>query len=97
MEGFDWVYNWTISPSAIWLFKDDAWRHTGILSTACYQKPVNRYLYLPLITEMPRHVLTGFVHAETTRYLKRNSAVDAFLQSWLQSMKQSRPMPGVAP
>ena len=55
------------------LIKDDAWRHSGLLSTACYQKPVNRYLYLPFLTEMPRHVLTGFIHGEIIRYIKRCS------------------------
>jgi hypothetical protein len=62
------------------LIKDDAWRLSGLLSTACYQKPMNRYLYLPFITEMPRHVLVGFIRGEIIRYIKRCSSVMAFLK-----------------
>lgn len=62
------------------LIKDDAWRHTGLISTACYQKPVNRYLYLPFLTEMPRHVLEGFIRGEIIRYVKRCSAITPFLE-----------------
>ena len=62
------------------LIKDDAWRHTGLISTACYQKPVNRYLYLPFLTEMPRHVLEGVIRGEIIRYVKRCSAITPFLE-----------------
>lgn len=62
------------------LIKDDAWRHSGLISTACYQKPVNRYLYLPFLTEMPRHVLEGFIRGEIIRYVKRCSAITPFLE-----------------
>jgi hypothetical protein len=42
-------------------YKGDRWRASGVLDFKVYQKPINRYLYLPFSTETPTHVLLGFI------------------------------------
>jgi hypothetical protein len=62
------------------IFKGDRWQSTGILDYSCYQKAVNRYLYLPFSTETPRHILSGFIRGELIRYLKRSSDELSFVR-----------------
>ena len=61
-------------------FKGEIWRATGILDTTCFQKAVNKYLYLPFSTDTPRHILSGFIMGELIRYAKRSSSQIAFVR-----------------
>ena len=49
------------------------WHNTGKLDMKCYQKPVNKYLYIPFCSEIPMATLRGWVAAEIIRYIKRCS------------------------
>ena len=50
------------------------------LNFCCFQKAVNRYLYLPFSTATPRHVLSGFIKGELIRYIKRSSQQIGFFK-----------------
>ena len=64
--------------------KTGDWQTTGYLNFSCFQKAVNRYLYLPFSTATPRHVLSGFIKGELIRYIKRSSQqVDFFTMKTL--------------
>jgi hypothetical protein len=63
-----------------YIFKGPGWLSSGVLDYECYQKIVNRYLYLPFSTETPRHILSGFIRGELLRYVKRCSYELAFVR-----------------
>lgn len=52
-----------------------------------YQKPTQRYLYLPPISAHPLHTLKGFIKGELIRYLRTNSKEITF-QTQKYSFKQ---------
>jgi hypothetical protein len=61
------------------VFRGAGWDTSGLLDTTCYQKPVNRYLYIPFCSEIPLATLRGWVKAEIIRYIKRCSSELDFL------------------
>ena len=61
------------------VFRGGNWEQSGMLDTTCYQKPVNRYLYIPFCSELPLATLRGWIKAEITRYLKRCSRETDYL------------------
>ncbi len=61
-------------------FKGPGWRETGILDHEVYQKPVNRYLYLPFRSETPRNTLQGMIIGELIRFITHSTSYLAFLR-----------------
>jgi hypothetical protein len=60
--------------------KGDQWRQTGKLDLALYQKPDSAFLYIPMFSDHPEHVLHAFIHGECMRIVKRNSCERLFEQ-----------------
>ena len=60
--------------------KGDQWKETGKLDLALYQKPDSAFLYIPMFSDHPEHVLHAFIHGECMRIVKRNSCELLFLQ-----------------
>ena len=52
----------------------------GRLITQPYQKPLNRYLYLPYTSYHPTHAKKSFIKAELLRYVRLSSKKYDFLQ-----------------
>lgn len=48
------------------------------LYVTTYQKPINRYGYLPPFSHHPIHVLKGFISGELIRYLRTNTRIEDF-------------------
>ena len=60
--------------------KGEQWRATGSLDLALYQKPDSAFLYIPMFSDHPEHVLQAFIHGECIRIVKRNSCEVLFGQ-----------------
>lgn len=43
-----------------------------------YQKPINKYLYLPASSKHPSHQLSGFIKGELIRYKRLSSSTDRY-------------------
>jgi hypothetical protein len=56
----------------------ERWRATGMLDLALYQKPDSPFLYIPMFSDHPEHVLQAFIHGECIRIVKRNSCEALF-------------------
>lgn len=76
--------------------KSGSWESTGLLQFCCFQKAVNRYLYLPYSTATPRHILSGFIKGELIRYIKRCSAASDFFRMkclfWMRLRARGYPL-----
>ena len=61
------------------IYKGKRFRREGRLDIKIFQKPMNKYLYLPFSTEHPVHCLKSFVTTELQRYIKASSDKSAYL------------------
>jgi hypothetical protein len=63
--------------------KGARWRATGYtqLDTAPYEKPMNRFLYIPYTSNHPRASLTGFIAGEARRFICLSSNEQAALDA----------------
>ena len=61
------------------IFKGLAFSHTGRFSTSLYQKPQNKYLYLPPCSFHSHHVYPAMVQAEIHRYRTHCSRDEDFV------------------
>lgn len=48
------------------------------IQSKIYQKPINKYLYLPATSYHPPHILKGFIHSEINRYNKYCTTAEDF-------------------
>ena len=74
---------WTISETElifmdVRLYKGPRFRVCGILDMETYQKPMNKYLYVPFCSYHPVHAKTGFITSELKRYIVRSSDYESF-------------------
>jgi hypothetical protein len=60
--------------------KGEQWLETGKLDLALYQKPDSAFLYIPMFSDHPEHVLHAFIHGECMHIVKRNSCERLFEQ-----------------
>ncbi|CAI7852057.1 unnamed protein product, partial [Closterium sp. NIES-53] len=86
---------WTVSESSIdfldmVLFKGPRFKEHGILYFGTFQKPLNKYLYLPFSSFHPRHCKEGFIRAELKRYLLRSTSASTFLATKLAFFQRLR-------
>ena len=51
----------------ILLYKGHRFNHTGYIDSDLYQKPINRFLYLPFNSHHAPHVSIGWVHSDISR------------------------------
>ena len=62
------------------VFQDmEVCHENGCLTTRPYQKPLNRYLYLPFTSYHPNHSKKSFIKAELLRYIRLSSKKSEFL------------------
>jgi hypothetical protein len=60
--------------------KGERWTRDGVLDTCVYQKPLNKYLYIPWKSAHPSHCMRGLILGELRRYILRESSVQGFLR-----------------
>eukprot|EP01018_Ginkgo_biloba_P011617 Gb_40217 [translate_table: standard] len=53
---------------------------TGILSTKCFQKPLNAYQYVPFSSNHPRHQKLSFISSELKIFLIKESTKEGFTE-----------------
>ena len=61
------------------IYKGKRFRREGKLDLKIFQKPMNKYLYLPFTTDHPIHCLKSFVTTELQRYVRSCSDRSAYL------------------
>ena len=60
------------------VYKGPRWRSTAtLLDTRVYQKPQNRYLYIPFESNHPLSARVGFIYGEGVRFVKLSSDLNA--------------------
>jgi hypothetical protein len=60
--------------------KGERWLQDGVLDTCVYQKPLNKYLYIPWRSAHPSHCMRGLILGELRRYILRESSVQGFIR-----------------
>ena len=70
---------WTAIFLDLTIFKGVRFKQKRLLDTKCYQKPMNRYLFMPFNSEHPVACKLSIVHGELRRYIKRSSARDDYI------------------
>jgi hypothetical protein len=70
---------WTAIFLDLTIFKGRQFRQKRLLDTKCYQKPMNRYLFMPFNSEHTTACKISIVHGELRRYIKRSSARDDYI------------------
>ena len=64
----------------LYMFKDKKLNETRELSIKVYQKPKNRYLYIPHKSAGPRHTIKNYFLGELKRYVRINKRKLNFLK-----------------
>ena len=64
----------------LYIFKGNKFYETGKLSIKVYQKPENRYMYIPYKSAHPRHTIKNYVLRELKWYVRINTEELNFLK-----------------
>ena len=77
--------SWEMSDTSFTLLditfsKGERWTRDGVLDTCVYQKPLNKYLYIPWSSAHPSHCMRGLILGELRRYILRESSVVGFIR-----------------
>ena len=77
--------SWEVSDATFTLLditfsKGERWARYGVLDTCVYQKPLNKYLYIPWRSAHPSHCMRGLILGELRRYILRESSVHGFFR-----------------
>jgi hypothetical protein len=74
---------YSIGDSGIWLdlhlFKEQRFATSRRLDISLYQKPTNKYLYLPPFSYHSHHIYTSYITSEINRYRLRCTSDDTFI------------------
>ena len=62
------------------IFKGENFYNEGKLSIKVYQKPENKYMYIPYKSAHPRHTIKNYVIGELKRYVRINTEELNFLK-----------------
>jgi hypothetical protein len=66
------------------IYKGERWAKEGRLDVRVFQKPVNRYLYLPPSSCHPPHVFRAWIRAELIRYIRNTSSRSEYVKIKMQ-------------
>ena len=71
------INKWTVGNYVaymdLYIFKGNNFLDTGILSIKVYQKPANRYMYIPYKNAHTRHTIKNYVLGVLKRYVRINT------------------------
>ena len=68
-----WTFGNRVAYMDLYIFKGNNFLHNGMLSIKVYQKPENRYMYIPYKSAHPRHTIKNYVLGELKRYVRINT------------------------
>ena len=60
--------------------KGERWLRDGTLDTCVFQKPLNKYLYIPWRSAHPSHCMRGLILGELRRYILRECSLEGFIR-----------------
>ena len=75
-----WHFGNKVAFMDLYIFKGNNFFNTGKLSIKVYQKPENRYMYIPYKSAHPRHTIKNYVTGELKRYVRINTEELNFLK-----------------
>ena len=67
-----WIY--------IYIYKGNKFIIDGTLSIKVFQKPENKYMYIPFKSAHPRHTIKNYILGELKRYVRINTEEFNFLK-----------------
>ena len=68
-----WTFGNYVACMDLYIFKGNNFLDTGILSIKVYQKPANRYMYIPYKSAHTRHTIKNYVLGVLKRYVRINT------------------------
>ena len=68
-----WTFGNYVAYMDLYIFKGNNFLDTGILSIKVYQKPANRYMYIPYKSAHTRHTIKNYVLGVLKRYVRINT------------------------
>ena len=75
-----WHFGSNVTFMDIYKFKGKDFHINGKLSIKVYQKPENRYMYIPFKSAHPRHTIKNYILGELKRYVRINTDELNFLK-----------------
>ena len=67
-----WKFGNHVAFMDLYIFKGINFHINGKLSIKVYQKPENRYMYIPFKSAHPRHTIKNYILGELKRYVRIN-------------------------
>ena len=75
-----WQFGNHVAFMDLYIFKGINFHINGKLSIKIYQKPENRYMYIPFKSAHPRHTIKNYILGELKRYVRINTDELNFLK-----------------
>ena len=75
-----WQFGNNVAFMDLHIFKGENFYNGGKLSIKVYQKPENKYMYIPYKSAHPRHTIKNYVIGELKRYVRVNTEELNFLK-----------------
>ena len=75
-----WQFGNNVAFMDLHIFKGEKFYNEGKLSIKVYQKPENKYIYIPYKSAHPRHTIKNYVIGELKRYVRINTEELNFLK-----------------
>ena len=75
-----WKFGNNVAFMDLHIFKGENFYNGGKLSIKVYQKPENKYMYIPYKSAHPRHTIKNYVIGELKRYVRVNTEELNFLK-----------------
>ena len=75
-----WKFGNHVAFMDLYIFKGIDFHFKGKLSIKVYQKPENRYMYIPFKSAHPRHTIKNYILGELKRYVRINTDELNFLK-----------------
>ena len=75
-----WQFGNNVAFMDLHIFKGEKFYNEGKLSIKVYQKPKNKYMYIPYKSAHPRHTIKNYVIGELKRYVRTNTRELNFLK-----------------
>ena len=75
-----WSFGNHVAFMDLYIFKGINFHIDGKLSIKVYQKPENRYMYIPFKSAHPRHTIKNYILGELKRYVRINTDELNFLK-----------------
>ena len=75
-----WVFGNHVAFMDLYIYKGNKFLIDGTLSIKVFQKPENKYMYIPFKSAHPRHTIKNYILGELKRYVRINTEEFNFLK-----------------